>query len=85
MHLECSVLRIIIPDEYNGSIQTKTIPVRPFTTTREVCKIIAHKSQITNPMDYGLFKLADGEGIYLIKKFYLPTCSISLRLTMGGD
>lgn len=65
--LECSVLRVIIPNEYNGSIQTKTIPVRPHMTTRDVCRIIAHKSQITNPMDYGLFKLSDGEGKYLIK------------------
>lgn len=31
-------------------------------TTREVCKIIAHKARITNPQDYGLFKLVDGEG-----------------------
>lgn len=72
--LECSVLRIIIPNEYNGSIQTKAIPVRPHTTTKDVCRIIAHKSQITNPMDYGLFKLIDGEGKYLIKEF---------RLSMG--
>lgn len=64
--LECSVLRIIIPDEYNGSIQTKTIPVRPHTTTKDVCRIIAHKGHITNPQDYGLFKLVDGEGKYLI-------------------
>lgn len=69
--LECSVLRIIIPNEYNGSIQTKAIPVRPHTTTKDVCRIIAHKSQITNPMDYGLFKLIDGEGKYLIKEFAL--------------
>lgn len=69
--LECSVLRIIIPNEYNGSIQTKAIPVRPHTTTKDVCRIIAHKSQITNPMDYGLFKLIDGEGKYLIKEFRL--------------
>lgn len=74
--LECSVLRIIIPNEYNGSIQTKTIPVRPHTTTKDVCRIIAHKSQITNPMDYGLFKLIDGEGKYLIKEFF--SC-------VGGD
>lgn len=66
--LECSVLRVIIPNEYNGSIQSKTIPVRPHMTTRDVCRIIAHKSQITNPMDYGLFKLSDGEGKYLIKQ-----------------
>lgn len=70
--LECSVLRIIIPNEYNGSIQTKTIPVRPHTTTKDVIRIIAHKSQITNAMDYGLFKLIEGEGKYLIKELPLP-------------
>ncbi|XP_055595631.1 protein sprint isoform X4 [Uranotaenia lowii] len=59
---ECSsVLRVIIPDEYNGSIQTRTLPIRPHTTTREVCRIIAHKARVTNAQDYGLFKLIDGE------------------------
>ncbi|XP_032593965.1 protein sprint isoform X2 [Drosophila grimshawi] len=56
-----SVLRVIIPDECNGSLQTRTLPVRPHTTTREVCRIIAHKARITNPQDYALFKLVDGE------------------------
>uniref|UniRef100_A0A182TR87 VPS9 domain-containing protein n=1 Tax=Anopheles melas TaxID=34690 RepID=A0A182TR87_9DIPT len=56
-----SVLRVIIPDEYNGSIQTRTLPIRPHTTTKEVCRIIAHKARITNAQDYGLFKLIDGE------------------------
>lgn len=59
-----SVLRVIIPDEYNGSLQTRTLPVRPHTTTREVCRTIAHKARITNPQDYGLFKLVDGEGTH---------------------
>lgn len=57
-----SVLRVIIPDEFNGSIQTRTLPVRPHTTTKEVCRIIAHKARITNPQDYALFKLVNGEG-----------------------
>lgn len=57
-----SVLRIVVPDELHGSILTKTLPVRPNTTTRDVCKIIAHKIRITNPQDYGLYKLVDGEG-----------------------
>lgn len=57
-----SVLRVIIPDEYNGSLQTRTLPVRPHTTTKDVCRTIAHKARITNPQDYGLFKLVDGEG-----------------------
>ncbi|EDW29727.1 GL14882 [Drosophila persimilis] len=56
-----SVLRVIIPDECNGSLQTRTLPVRPHTTTREVCRIIAHKARITNPQDYALYKLVDGE------------------------
>lgn len=62
----CSALKIVVPDEMNGSIITKTLPVRPNMTTREVCKIIAHKVRITNPQDYGLYKLVDGEGTYFI-------------------
>jgi hypothetical protein len=61
-----SVLKIVVPDEMHGSIITKTLPVRPNMTTRDVCKIIAHKVRITNPQDYGLFKLVDGEGWYEI-------------------
>ncbi|CRK92539.1 CLUMA_CG006082, isoform A [Clunio marinus] len=78
--IECSVLRIIIPNEYNGSIQTKTIPVRPHTTTRDVCRVIAHKSQITNPMDYGLFKLTDGEETLLMDN----DCPQDIRLASAG-
>ncbi|XP_014281699.1 protein sprint isoform X4 [Halyomorpha halys] len=56
-----SVLKIVVPDEMNGSIITKTLPIRPNMTTKDVCKIIAHKVRITNPQDYGLYKLVDGE------------------------
>lgn len=56
------MLRVIIPDELNGSLQTCTLPVRPNTTTKEVCRSIAHKAHITNPQDYALFELIDGEG-----------------------
>lgn len=59
-----SVLRVIIPDEYNGSLQTRTLPIRPHMTTKEICRTIAHKARVTNPQDYGLFKLVDGEGWY---------------------
>lgn len=61
-----SVLKVVVPDETNGSLLTKTLPVRPHMTTRDVCKIIAHKLRITNPQDYSLFKLIDGQGSYLI-------------------
>lgn len=57
-----SVLKVIVPDELHGSILTKTLPARPHMTTKEVCKIIAHKAKITNPQDFALYRLVDGEG-----------------------
>ncbi|XP_053633664.1 protein sprint isoform X2 [Cherax quadricarinatus] len=54
------IMKIVIPDEKNGSIVTRTLPIRPATTTREVCKMMAHKMRVTNPQDYGLYKLVDG-------------------------
>lgn len=56
-----SVLKVVVPDELHGSILTKTLPARPHMTTKEVCKIIAHKARITNPQDYALYRLVDGE------------------------
>ncbi|XP_052867077.1 protein sprint isoform X1 [Anopheles cruzii] len=75
-----SVLRVIIPDEYNGSIQTRTLPIRPHTTTKEVCRIIAHKARITNAQDYGLFKLIDGEETLL----HDSECPQDVRMTAKG-
>lgn len=56
-----SVLKVVVPDELHGSILTKTLPARPQMTTKEVCKIIAHKARITNPQDFALYRLEDGE------------------------
>ncbi|XP_030381882.1 protein sprint isoform X2 [Scaptodrosophila lebanonensis] len=75
-----SVLRVIIPNECNGSLQTRTLPVRPHTTTREVCRIIAHKARITNPQDYALFKLVDGEETLLTD----AECPQDVRLAAKG-
>ncbi|XP_020284481.1 protein sprint isoform X3 [Pseudomyrmex gracilis] len=59
---DCSpVLRILVPDELHGSLNTRTLPVRPNMNTREICRILAHKIRCTNPQDYGLFKLVQGE------------------------
>lgn len=60
------MLKVVVPDELHGSILTKTVPVRPHMTTKQVCKIIAHKARITNPQDYALYRLVDGEGNILI-------------------
>ena len=63
------VMKIVIPDEKNGSIVTRTLPIRPGTTTREVCKMMAHKLKVTNPQDYALYKLVDGLGKFLSNSF----------------
>ncbi|KAG8198131.1 hypothetical protein JTE90_006884 [Oedothorax gibbosus] len=54
-------LKIMIPDELTGSIISKTLPIKPNMTTKEVAKLIAHKFNVTNPQDYCLFKLVNGE------------------------
>ena len=55
----------MIPDEFTSSISVKTLPVRPNMTTKEVCKMIAHKFKITNAEDFGLFKVINGEELVL--------------------
>ena len=54
-------LKIMIPDEFTSSIAMKTLPMRPNMTTKEVCKMIAHKFKITNAEDFGLFKVVNGD------------------------
>ncbi|KAJ8684442.1 hypothetical protein QAD02_020234, partial [Eretmocerus hayati] len=56
-----SVLRVLVPDELHGSLNTKILPLRPNMNTRDICRILAHKIRCTNPQDYGLFKLVQGE------------------------
>ncbi|XP_076463753.1 uncharacterized protein LOC143295940 isoform X2 [Babylonia areolata] len=54
-------LKIAFPDELRDTILWKTLPVRPNMTTKDVCAMIAHKFKITNPQDYGLILLCNGE------------------------
>ncbi|XP_047736932.1 protein sprint isoform X1 [Hyalella azteca] len=76
---EPGTLKIVVPDEKNGSIVTRTLPVRPTTTTREVCKMMAHKMRVTNPQDYGLYKLVDGYGEYCESVLGDNECPQSVR------
>lgn len=54
-------LKILIPNELTSSIATKTVPVRPNMTTREVCRMLAHSLRITNPEDYALYRIGPTE------------------------
>ena len=56
------LLRVEIPDEQQGTIISRTLPARPTTSARDVCKMLGNKLRITSPVDYGLFKLIDGCG-----------------------
>ncbi|XP_056021245.1 uncharacterized protein LOC130054716 isoform X3 [Ostrea edulis] len=59
-------LKVAIPDELRDSIIWKTLPVRPNMNTKDVCSMIAHKFRITNPQDYGLYLLVNGEETRLV-------------------
>ncbi|CAL8110516.1 unnamed protein product [Orchesella dallaii] len=54
-------VRVIVPDERNGTLIRKVVPVRESTTNKEVAKMVASKLGITNPGDYVLVKIKDGE------------------------
>ncbi|XP_037088369.1 protein sprint-like [Pollicipes pollicipes] len=54
------LLRVIIPDEQQGTIISRTLPARPNTSARDICKMLGNKLRITSPIDYGLFKLING-------------------------
>ncbi|KAH9519626.1 hypothetical protein Btru_003185 [Bulinus truncatus] len=58
-------LKIAIPDELHGSITWKTLPVRPNMNSKDVCSMVAHKFRVTNPQDYGLYLLCDGQESHL--------------------
>lgn len=75
-------MKIMIPDEFTSSIAVKTLPIRPNMTTKEVCKMIAHKFKITNAEDFGLFKVINGEEIQL-NDTDLPQVSKSEAMTTG--
>ena len=55
-------LRVLIPNDVNGSIASKSFPITPAMTVRDVSKLVAHKMRVTNPEDHGLYTLQDGVG-----------------------
>ncbi|XP_064600127.1 uncharacterized protein LOC135466527 isoform X2 [Liolophura sinensis] len=68
-------LKVVIPDELHGSITWRTLPVRANMNTRDVCIMLAHKLKVTNPQDYGLYLLTDGNEKHLVDS----DCPHSLR------
>ncbi|XP_011555384.3 protein sprint isoform X3 [Plutella xylostella] len=57
----CAVVRVALPDECRGSIRRVALPCRPGARVRDLCRALAHAAAITNPQDYALFALHDGQ------------------------
>ncbi|XP_032518528.2 protein sprint isoform X2 [Danaus plexippus] len=56
-----AVVRVALPDECRGSIRRVALPCRPGARARDLCRALAHAAHITNPQDYALFALHDGQ------------------------
>ncbi|XP_052827996.1 uncharacterized protein LOC106875870 [Octopus bimaculoides] len=69
-------LKVAFPDEFRDSIIWKTLPIRPNMTTKDVCAMIAHRFRITNPQDYGLFILVNGQEKFLAE----TTCPQNIKM-----
>ncbi|XP_069545934.1 ras and Rab interactor 2-like isoform X1 [Brachyistius frenatus] len=52
-------LRVAL-QELDSGCTAKTMQVGPYTTAEEVCKLCAHKFNVSNPENYGLFLLMEG-------------------------
>ncbi|KAL7825687.1 hypothetical protein SRHO_G00334250 [Serrasalmus rhombeus] len=65
-------LRVALQEVDNGCT-AKTLQVRPYTTTREVCCLCAHKFRVADPENYALFLLTDDSSQQLAPDTY-PQC-----------
>ena len=56
------VLRVLVADENQSSLLARTVPLRPSMTVRDVTKLLALKLRLSNPQDFTLVALVDGQG-----------------------
>lgn len=61
------VLRVLVADENQSSLLARTVPLRPSMTVRDITKLLALKLRLSNPQDFTLVALIDGQG-----KHFLP-------------
>lgn len=59
------VLRVLVADENASSLLARTVPLRPSMTVRDVTKLLALKLRLSNPQDFTLVALMDGQEIQL--------------------
>jgi len=56
------VLRVLVADENQSSLLARTVPLRPAMTVRDVTKLLALKLRLSNPQEFTLVALVDGQG-----------------------
>ena len=56
------VLKVLVADENQSSLLARTVPLRPSMTVRDVTKLLALKLRLSNPQDFTLVALIDGQG-----------------------
>merc|ERR1712136_406956 len=59
------VLKVLVADENASSLLARTVPLRPSMTVRDVTKLLALKLRLSNPQDFTLVALVDGQEIQL--------------------
>lgn len=76
------VAKVLVPDESSGAIKCVALPWRPGAKAKDLCRALAQRTRITNPQDYGLFTLRDGEGILYFDfvKMYVLIVNLILSL-----
>jgi len=58
-------LKVLVADEDASSLVARTVPLRPLMTVRDVTKLLALKLRLSNPQDFTLVALVDGQEIQL--------------------
>lgn len=61
-HQQPCVLRVLVADENQSSLLARTVPLRPSMTVRDVIKLLALKLKLSNPHDFTLVALVEGQG-----------------------
>lgn len=68
------VLKVLVADENQSSLLARTVPLRPSMTVRDVTKLLALKLRLSNPQDFTLVALIDGQGI--VESLFIVHCFV---------
>ena len=67
----------VIPESGKNHLVSKNVPLRNDSAkAKEICALLTHMVGVSNPTDYGLYSIVDGEGMYF--PFYIH-CITSLK------